>query len=624
MINLEEVGAHVCAVNRRGIEVQFGLYLPGIEAKDGYEVKLFVLPKADHYIPTIVPREFVLKQTGGSDYNLWQARIAIKTEKGTHFGLPGTYLYRYQLLRTEPGTNNKQVVVRWFTDPFAQATDIGLLSAFATPGSEPRFSWTDRNWRTPDLEKLVIYELNVAEFNSTFDGVAERIPYLQSLGVTCLELMPITSLKLNFDWGYAPLHYFAPYQRWGGVAGLKRLVDACHSAGLAVILDVVYQHVDPTFPYNLLYKTTGIESPMIGEDGMFGPMIDYTRDFAREYIQTVNFYWLHEYHIDGFRYDEVTDLYDGPLGIQYARIAYETYNESLHIPRFLPAGRARPGEYSRIIQITEAQNRPQEVLRNTYTTGTWQDVLRTMSEGMAHNGTVDENFVPQVILYPGFAGYSNTKTVHDITGKPVEMPVAPCQYLENHDNSELITHISTIGDDVPSGDRRFSYKLQPFAIALYTCEGIPMLWQGQEFAENYVLPNEGLARISYLRNVRWEFFYDEFGGPLIRLYRTLGELRRRCPALRSRESFYYRDESRIEDKIVAYRRQSSATGQIAMIFLNFSGSPQTIEVPFPEPGTYREMIDDSVHTRPYTIVVREANQRMSVEVPSHYGYIFLK
>jgi maltooligosyltrehalose trehalohydrolase len=621
MINLQEVGARAQAATEQGVQVSLGLYLPGIKASDGYEVEVMILPKKNHYEIDMTPREFMLSHVEGSPNDLWQTTIILEPEADSAFGQSGTYLYRYRLLQHGANADEKKIVTRWFTDPFALATDIGLLSSFTTPDAQPEFAWSDEDWKVPELEDLVVYELNVEEFNSNFEGVIDRLNYLQGLGVTCLELMPVTSLKLNFNWGYEPLHYFAPYERWGGVIGLKRLVDACHKAGMAVILDVVYQHVDPSFPYHVVYKDTGVESPLTGGDGPYGPEIDYEKDFACHYIQTVNHYWLHEFHVDGFRYDEVTDLYDGPTGIKYARIAFDTYNESLKLPRFTPSEQA--GEYSRIIQCSEAQNRPQEVLANTYTNCTWQDGLLVQAEEMAKEGKVNDTFGLQVILDGDFAHYPVTKEVQDRDGNAVEMPVIPYQYLENHDHSRLITMLGTLEEDIPSGDRSLYYKLQPFVVALYTCVGIPMLWQGQELVENYILPASGNARVRYRRDVNWENFYDEYGTATVRIYRTLGQLRHTYPALRSREGFYYHEESRIEDGIIAYRRTHAASKQIALIFLNFSDEIRKIEIPFPEAGTYKEMIDDHDRKEAYKLEVTEANKMMEVEVPSHYGYVFL-
>ncbi len=623
MINLDEVGAFPSALSDAGVDVRFGVYLPGIDPLDGYGVSVRLIHKDDRFVPEIKTLDFPLSPVAGHPQQLWQAHVSIPVAAGTNFGKPGTYMYRYQLLRRIPTTGTMRVVTRWFTDPFARMTDdVGELSAFVAGGVAPDFAWTDDAWKVPEVEDLLVYELQVEEFNDTFDGVAERLPYLKGLGVTCLELMPVTSPKLDFDWGYGPLHYFAPNERWGGVRGLKRLVNACHNAGVGVILDVVYQHVDPAFPYHLVYADAGLPSPMIGQDGPFGPEIDYRQGFARDYVEAANLYWLREYHVDGFRYDEVTDLYDGPTGVKYAKFAYDTYNESLKIPRFTPSGGTAAGEYSRIIQVPEALNRPQEILRTTYSNATWQDGLLGKAEDMARFGYVDDAFVH--LLDPRFCGYPDSKTVHDAAGSSVEMPVAPFQYLDSHDHSYLIAFVGTQPGGAPLADRSRFSKLQPFVIALYTCQGTPMLWQGQEFVENYVLPASGDARVHFRRDAHWEYFYDDYGGPLVRLYRILGRLRHVYPALRSRESFYDNVHSRPADGIVVYHRRSVAARQIALVFVNFSDRLQSISVPFPEPGTYREMIDNDVRSRPFDISVGDPNQSIAVDVPSNYGYIFVK
>ncbi|HWS85025.1 MAG TPA: alpha-amylase family glycosyl hydrolase [Ktedonobacteraceae bacterium] len=618
MIDMNKVGAFVSALTGAGVPVRFGIYLPGIEQHDGYEVLVRVIHKEDRFNPDIKTKDFPLSRVAGDPNTLWQAEVTIPHQSGTKFGELGTYLYRYQLWQTAHGSRN--LITKWFTDPIARATDVGQLAAFTTPGSVPEFVWTDNGWRVPELEHLVVYELHVEEFNSTFDGVIERLDYLKSLGVNCLELMPVTSLKLDFDWGYGPLHYFAPNERWGGVQGLKRLVNACHEAKIAVVLDVVYQHVDSTFPYQLVYQNAGIGSPMIGRQGSFGPQIDFDKEFARDYVQAANFHWLDEYHVDGFRYDEAPDFYDGPVGVKYAKLAFDTYKKSLNIPRFTPSGRGDPGEYSRIIQCPEALSDPQGFLRNTYSNATWQNRFLDLAEQMVRGTSADGSFVPQLLL-DGSLGYPSSRDVIDRHGATVSMPVAPFQYLESHDHSQLICYTKGDPGNAPFGDRSKFYKLQPFAIALYTCVGIPMLWQGQEFAENYNLPEKGDERIRFRRDVNWEYFYDDYGAPLVRLYRRLGELRRDYPALRSRESFYYSEESRTGEGIVAYYRRSA--NQIAIVFLNFSDQTRSISVPVPEAGTYREMIDAD-EPNPLVRSVNHANLHLDVDVPSHYGYIFIK
>ena len=138
---------------------------------------------------------------------------------------------------------------------------------------------------------------------------------------------------------------------------------------------------------------------------------------------------------------------------------------------------------------------------------------------MATKHYVDDAFAH--LLDTRYSGYPDTKTVHDSANNPVDMPVAPFQYFNSHDHSQLIAFFGTLPGNVPFGDRSKAYKLQPFAIALLTCAGTPMLWQGQEFADNYVLPDAGNGRICYRRDVHWEYYFDEFGAPLVRLYQIL-------------------------------------------------------------------------------------------------------
>lgn len=281
MIDPNEVGAFSSTDASGNFHVRLGIYLPGIHSSDGFEVISKIIHIKDRFDPRIPTKDFPLIWTEGHALDLWTADLQIEASGGTHFGQEGTYLYRYELWWTPRG-GSRQLLTRWFTDPFARATEIGELSAFMVPPG-PDFKWTDASYKTPELDDLVVYELQVEEFNDTFDGVLERLSYLQSLGINCLELMPVTSVKLDFDWGYGPLHYFAPNARFGGSDGLKRLVDACHASNMAVILDVVYQHVDPMFPYKLVYDAVqtaagvpGVISPMIGNTGPFGPQCDFS------------------------------------------------------------------------------------------------------------------------------------------------------------------------------------------------------------------------------------------------------------------------------------------------------------------------------------------------------------
>jgi pullulanase/glycogen debranching enzyme len=124
---------------------------------------------------------------------------------------------------------------------------------------------------------------------------------------------------------------------------------------------------------------------MIGGVGNFGPRLDFSKPFTADYVKTANLHWLSEYHIDGFRYDEVTDLHDGPLGPSFATLAFDVYTESFGLPRFTPTGGT--GEYSRVIQIALALSIARPVLEDTYAAAAWSDELLWKAEDMAQYAT---------------------------------------------------------------------------------------------------------------------------------------------------------------------------------------------------------------------------------------------
>jgi maltooligosyltrehalose trehalohydrolase len=628
MINLSEVGAS-SSVTTDGFQIHFGLYLPGIRATDGFVVTVRVIHGGDRFDPNIKTVDQDLTWNRGHPLDLWSCDMQVKQPGPGQFGTEGVYLYRFQL-KWRQSASSSRVITGWFTDPFARETDVGLLSAVTLSRGATPFSWPDASYRTPELDDLIVYELQIEQFNDTFDGVVGRLTYLQSLGVNCLELMPVTSPKLDFDWGYGPLHYFAPSPRFGGADGLRRLVAECHQRGMAVILDVVYQHVDPGFPYALVYNninavqgTPKIASPMIDGTGNFGPQCDFAQTFTQDYFAAANRHWLDEYHVDGFRYDEVTDLYQGPTDTAYAKLAYDTYRYSLNIPRFQRGS----ASYSRIIQCAEALGKAPEVLRNTYTNCAWQDDLLNQAEDIAKGATPTDNFAH--VLDPFFGNrYPEAKTVINALGGAVDMPVAPFQYLNSHDHSHLIVCAGTEGSGYfPSGDRDRFWRVQPLAIALYTSQGVPMLWEGEEFADNYNLPGDGSARISLRRDTHWEYFYDDDGVPLIRLYRRLAILRRTSRALRSRESFYYWQQSLQNSQLIAYHRHAPANStepeQYAMVVLNVASTADTIQVPFPKAGAWTERLDEDIRPAPWNINVGSAGDLQRITVPSNYGCIFM-
>ncbi len=173
------------------------------------------------------------------------------------------------------------------------------------------FQWADTAWKGMPIERMIIYELHVGTFSDagTFQGVVERLPDLVDLGVTAVELMPVAQFPGSRNWGYDGVYPYATQNSYGGPDGLKRLVDACHEAGIAVILDVVYNHLGPEGNYlNDFgpYFTGKYKTPW----GAALNFDDHHSDHLRNFFFQNALMWLRDFHIDGLRLDAVHAILD--------------------------------------------------------------------------------------------------------------------------------------------------------------------------------------------------------------------------------------------------------------------------------------------------------------------------
>ena len=219
-------------------------------------------------------------------------------EGTTRTAPPGTL---YQLWLDDAGP---------FPDPAARFQPQGVHgpSEVIDPTA---YAWDDADWTGVAREDLVIYELHVGAFTDAgrFDAVRERLAYLKALGVTAIELMPLHDFPGTRNWGYDPAAWFAPAQAYGRPDALRRLVDAAHQTGLAVILDVIYNHLGPDGAYvNAFgpFLTNAHNTP-------WGPAINLDDDGSagvRRFFLDNALHWLREYHIDGLRLDATHALHD--------------------------------------------------------------------------------------------------------------------------------------------------------------------------------------------------------------------------------------------------------------------------------------------------------------------------
>jgi maltooligosyltrehalose trehalohydrolase len=196
-------------------------------------------------------------------------------------------------------------------DPASRHQPEGLRgpSAVVDPGT---FAWTDGGWAGVALEDLVVYELHVGTFTDegTFDAVIPHLAALRDLGVTAIELMPVADFPGMRGWGYDGVYLSAAHRAYGGPEGLARLVDAAHAAGLAVLLDVVYNHVGASGQ-----KALEAFGPYFTDrySTFWGDALNYDDadcDPVREWVLQSAEGWVRDFHLDGLRLDAIHAIYD--------------------------------------------------------------------------------------------------------------------------------------------------------------------------------------------------------------------------------------------------------------------------------------------------------------------------
>ena len=337
------------------------------------------------------------------------------------------------------------------------------------------FDWSDGTWKGIEFAEYVIYELHVGTFTreGTFDAAIAKLPYLKELGITVVELMPVNAFPGNQNWGYDGVGLYAVQASYGGPEALRRFVDAAHREGLAVIQDVVYNHLGNEGNYLRQfgpYFTSKHQTP-------WGEAINYDDQGShavRRFIIGNALYWIHEYHMDGLRLDAVQTIKDDSrrhivhdiaetvhaLGRELGRtttvIAETDENDSRYILKYGCDGVWSDDFHHTLHTLITGENK-----------GYYQDfagradlLVRALNEGVAFQG---EMF----------------KFWNDVRGTSQEGVTLPANVIctQNHDqvgNRAKGERLTVLG---PGGARKFAAAL------LLLAPETPLLFMGQEFDE---------------------------------------------------------------------------------------------------------------------------------------------
>ena len=343
-----------------------------------------------------------------------------------------------------------------------------------------RFEWSDQDWQGVARHGAVIYEMHIGTFTTegSFRAAAEKLAELAALGITVLEVMPVAEFDGNFGWGYDGVALFAPYHHYGTPDDFRHFIDRAHALGMAVILDVVYNHFGPSGCYHRQYADAYFSERYECE---WGDAINFDGEDAapvREFFLSNAAYWIEEFHLDGLRLDATQQLFDASpvhiireiaAAVRTAAGSRRTYivgeNEPQHSRMARPAAQGGYGldamwnddfHHSALVAL---KGRTEAYL--TDYRGTPQEFISAAKHGYLYQGQ-----------WYRWQNKRRGTPAHDLA------PDAFITFLQNHDqvaNSGLGKRLHQLAHP---GQYRALTAL------LLLGPATPMLFQGQEFASS--------------------------------------------------------------------------------------------------------------------------------------------
>ncbi len=481
------------------------------------------------------------------------------------------------------------------------------------------FTWNDSEWRGIPLEQMVIYELHVATFTpeGTFEAIIPRIPELLELGVNAIEIMPVAQFPGDRNWGYDGTFPYAVQNSYGGVDGLKKLVDACHQYGMAVILDVVYNHLGPEGNYLWgfgTYFTDHYKTPWGSAVNFDGPYSDGVRNY---FVQNA-LYWLETFHIDALRLDAVHAIYDfgakhilAEIAAAVAKISQQTYKRyliaesDLNDPRIIRPPQV--GGYGIDAQWSDDFHHALHTVLTGENQGYYKDFgqLEQLAEAYRHSFVYAWDYSPHRHRYHG-----------NDASDCLSQQFIVCS--QNHDQ---------VGNRM-MGDRLTSLisfdGLKLTAAAVLLSPYVPLLFMGEEYGETapflYFVSHSDPDLIEGVREGRkaefaaffevygqeapdpqavetmersrlnWEKRHEGKNRMLWLFYQKLLELRRTIPALANLDRNNL-EASVIEPEKVLQLRRWCDDNQV-LCWLNFSSEVVKIKANIPS-GTWKKLLDSA-------------------------------
>ncbi|MCG3208671.1 MAG: 1,4-alpha-glucan branching enzyme GlgB [Anaerolineae bacterium] len=470
------------------------------------------------------------------------------------------------------------------TDPYARDVTPEFSNSVICNGT---FDWGSREaeplFQMPGWHELVIYELHVGTFEEnpagvvgTFQGVINKLPYLQELGINAIQLMPVAEFEGDYSWGYNPAHPFAVSRTYDGRAALKELVKAAHSHGIAVILDVVYNHFGPQDLS--LWQFDGWHQNGLGGIYFYNdwrsktPWADTRPDFGRlevrQYLLDNALMWLEEFQLDGLRWDATNQI----------RNAHGFDSEP-------GADIAEGWEFMKWVNSQVDARLPWKLIIAEDMQGNAGLTRETATNGAGFDSQWDATFVHtirQAVITPHDEDRDMTAVAHAIAfsynGDVLERVI----FTESHD--EIANGKARVPEEIApaAADSFFAKKRSALGAALlFTAPGIPMIFQGQEFLESGWFDDHV--------PLDWAKAGQHAG--IVQLYRDLIRLRRNwgnaSRGLTGQHTNVFHVNN--QEKVIAFHRwHNGGPGDDVIVVANFAHQPQPgYTIGLPRAGLWR-------------------------------------
>ena len=527
------------------------------------------------------------------DFNQWDGRRHPMRSRGSSGvwelfvpGLSSGERYKFEVRNSESG----QVVLK--SDPYAQSFEVRPNTASLVP-SVADYQWADDDWITARKEwdwqqhAMSIYEVHLGSWQRGDEGtfldyreLAEHlIPYVQSLGFTHVELLPVTEHPLDASWGYQTIGYYAPTSRFGTPDDFRYFVDKCHQAGIGVLLDWAPGHFPrdehglAQFDGTALYEHA---DPRLGEHQDWGTLIfNYGRNEVKNFLLANAVYWLEEFHLDGLRVDAVASM----LYLDYSREDGDWLpnryggNENLEAIDFLRELNAvTHGEHPGTVMMAEESTAWPLVTRPTWVGGLGFSMKWNM--GWMHDS----------LLYmskdPVHRPYHHDQLTFGLLYAFNENFVLPFSHDEVvHGKGSLLERMP--GD----GWQKFA-NLRLLYTFMWTYPGKKLLFMGCEFGQGREWDHDGA--------LDWHLLDIGYHKGTQTLVRDLNILYQGKSALHQRDfagdGFEWIDCHDASQSVISYVRRS-AEGHVVVI-LNFTPIPRSgYRIGVPQGGRYREILN---------------------------------